>query len=112
MIYRIKSLYDNKLLKDASMTGEGSAVLRNGRIGVLDRFTLYLSNNLYSATDGSYTAYYCLFGTNSAITFASQMTKMESLRAESTFGDLVRGLNVYGFKIIKPEALGLLYCRK
>jgi hypothetical protein len=79
---------------------------------MIDRFTLYLSNNLYSATDGSFTAYYCLFGTNAAITFASQMTKMETLRAESTFGDLVRGLNVYGFKIIKPEALGLLYCRK
>ena len=99
-------------LKDASMTGEGTSVLRNGRIGMIDRFTLYLSNNLYSATDGSFTAYYCLFGTNAAITFASQMTKMETLRAESTFGDLVRGLNVYGFKIIKPEALGLLYCRK
>ncbi len=99
-------------LKDASMTGEGSAVIRNGRIGILDRFTLYLSNNLYSATDGSYTAYYSLFGTNAAITFASQMTKMETLRAESTFGDLIRGLNVYGFKVVKPEALGLLYCRK
>jgi hypothetical protein len=99
-------------LKDASMTGEGSGVLRNGRIGILDRFTLYLSNNLYSETDGSFTAYSCLFGTNAAITFAAQMTKMETLRAESTFGDLVRGLNVYGFKVVKPEALGLLYCRK
>lgn len=99
-------------LKDASMTGEGSAVLRNGRIGILDRFTLYLSNNLYTSTISSATAYYCLFGTNAAITFASQMTKMETLRAESTFGDLVRGLNVYGFKIVKPEALGLLLARK
>lgn len=99
-------------LKDASMTGEGSSVLRNGRLGILDRFTLYQSNNLYSATDGSFTAYYVLFGTNDAISFASQMTKMETLRAESTFGDLVRGLNVYGFKIVRPECLGLLYCRK
>jgi hypothetical protein len=98
-------------LKDASMTGE-STTLRNGRIGIIDRFTLYLSNNLMSVTDGSFTAYSCLFGTNAAITFAAQMTKMETLRAESTFGDLVRGLNVYGFKIVKPEALGLLYCRK
>jgi hypothetical protein len=96
-------------LKDASMTGEGAAVIRNGRIGILDRFTLYQSNNLY--TDNTHN-YHCLFGTNAAITFAAQMTKMETLRAESTFGDLVRGLNVYGFKVVKPEALGLLYCEK
>lgn len=99
-------------LKDASLTGESTTILRNGRIGVIDRFTLYLSNNLYSATDGSFTGYYVPFGTNHAITFAAQITKMETLRAESTFGDLVRGLNVYGYKVIKPEALGLLYCRK
>ena len=99
-------------LKDASMTGDGTSVLRNGRIGMIDRATLYLSNNLYSAADGAFTGYYIPFGTNHAISFASQMTKMETLRAESTFGDLVRGLNVYGFKVIKPEALGLLYARK
>ena len=109
MIYRIKNLYDNKLLKDASMTGEGSAVIRNGRLGILDRFTLYQSNNLYTNATHNY---FCLFGTNSAITFAAQMTKMETLRAESTFGDLVRGLNVYGFKVTLPVALGLLYCEK
>lgn len=99
-------------LKDASLLGESSSILRNGRIGIIDRFTMYRSNNIYSATVGSYVENYVLFGTNAAITFAAQMTKMETLRAESTFGDLVRGLNVYGFKIIKPEALGLLLCRR
>jgi hypothetical protein len=98
-------------LKDASLTGEGSGVIRNGRIGILDRFTLYQSNNLQAVSD-TYTCYSCLFGTNAAITFAAQMTKMETLRAESTFGDLVRGLNVYGFKVVDPKRLGLLYCRK
>jgi hypothetical protein len=98
-------------LKDASMTGTESTI-PNGRLGRLYSFTLYKSNNLYSATDGSFTAYYVPFGTNHAITFVSQITKMEALRAESTFGDLIRGLNVFGFDVIKPEALGLLYCRK
>jgi hypothetical protein len=31
------------------------------------------------------------------------------LRAESTFGTLVRGLNVYGYKVLKPEALLWMY---
>lgn len=107
----IANLIKKSDLKDASLVGESPTILRNGRLGVIDRFTLYLSNNIYSATD-TVTCYYVLFGTNHAITFASQITKMETLRAETTFGDLVRGLQVYGFELVKPEALGLLYCRK
>jgi hypothetical protein len=94
-------------IKDASMTGEAST-LPNGRLGKIYGTTLYKSNNLYSASS----VYYVPFGTNHATSFASQLTKMESLRAESTFGDLVRGLNVYGFKVIKPEALGLVCAKK
>jgi hypothetical protein len=99
-------------LKDASLTGDGTSIMRNGRLGIIANCTLYKSNNLYSAADGSFTAYWIPFGTNHAITFASQFTKMETLRAESTFGDLVRGLHVYGYKVIKTEAIGLLYARK
>lgn len=98
-------------LKDASLVGETPSLLRNGRIGMIDRFTLYLSNQVPSVTD-TVLCYSVLFGTKHAITFASQITKMESLRAESTFGDLVRGLQVYGYKLVKPEAIGRLYCRK
>ena len=98
-------------LKDASLTGEAST-LSNGRIGKIDRFTLYLSNNLYSQSDGTFTAYCIPFGINLGMAFAAQITKMETLRAESTFGDLVRGLNVYGHKVIKPEAIGLIYAHK
>jgi hypothetical protein len=39
------------------------------------------------------------------LTFASQMTEMETIRSETTFGDIVRGLQVYGYKVVKPEAL-------
>lgn len=108
----MKNLISKSDLKDASLTGDGESIMRNGRMGIIDTFTLYKSNNLYSATDGSFTAYYVPFGTNHATSFAAQITKTETLRAESTFGDLVRGLMVYGRKVVKPEALGLLYCRK
>jgi hypothetical protein len=33
------------------------------------------------------------------------MTNMETLRAESTFGDIIRGLQVYGYKVVQPTAL-------
>lgn len=98
-------------LKDASMTGDGESVMRNGRIGRIDRWTLYLSNNLNGVTDGT-KCFHALAGHKSALTFASQLTNMETLRAESTFGDLVRGLNVYGFETLHPKSLCDLYITK
>jgi hypothetical protein len=99
-------------LKDASMTGDGKSILRNGRIGMIDFFEIYLSNNLAAASDGGHTCFKCYFGQKSALTFASQFVKTETLRGESTFGDLVRGLQVYGYKVLKTEALGELYIYK
>ncbi len=99
-------------LKDASLAGDGTSILRNGRVGVIDRFTIYMSNLLTTATDGSYTAYHAMAGHKSACSFAAQMTKMESLRAESTFGTLVRGLNVFGWETLKTASLCDLYIRK
>jgi len=96
-------------LKDASLAGDGTSIMRNGRIGMIDRLTIYISNLLTSETDGSYTTYNCIAGHKAGISWASQMTKMESLRAESTFGTLVRGLNVYGYKVLKTEALLWMY---
>jgi len=100
-------------LKDVALTGDSVTPIRNGRIGSIDEFTIYISNNLYSVADSTGpTSYYTPFGHKSALTFASQLTKMETLRAESTFGDLVRSLNVYGWKVMKPASLGMLYIRK
>jgi hypothetical protein len=98
-------------LKDASLTGDGKSILRNGRIGSIDSFTIYSSNLLYQTTD-TVSVWYAFFGHRSALSFAAQLVKMESLRAESTFGDLIRGLNVYGYKVLKTAAMGELYICK
>lgn len=97
MVARIKK----SDLKDASVSGDGVSMLRNGRVGTIDRFTIYSSNNLY-VSGGKYSL---MAGTKDAISWAAQITKLETLRSTSTFGDLVRGLNVYGYKVTKPEAL-------
>jgi hypothetical protein len=88
-------------LKDASITGDGSSPLRNGRLGMIDRFTLYVSHNLYKS--GS--EFSVIGGHKMGFTFASQMTNMETIRSETTFGNIIRGLQVYGYKVVKPEAL-------
>jgi hypothetical protein len=98
-------------LKDASMTGDPKSPIRNGLIGSIDRFTLYSSNLLPTASDGG-TCWYIYFGHKMALTFATVITQMETLKAESTFGDLIRGLNIFGFKVIQPTALGYIYAKK
>lgn len=107
------SLLKKSDLKDASISGDtGGSVLRNGRLGQIDRFTLYSSNNLAPVTDGGAKCYNILAGQKTALTFASQLTEMETLKNPSAFGDLIRGLNVYGFEVVKPEALCRLYAVK
>jgi hypothetical protein len=88
-------------LKDASVTGDSVSVLRNGRLGVIDRFEIYVSNLLPMTGTKNY-----VFALHpKALTFATQLTKTETLRAESTFGDLMRGLMVYGRKVVQDTLL-------
>lgn len=94
-------------LRDASVSGDGVSMLRNGRLGMIDRFTLYMSNLLPAGVAGGLAAgETAIFAGHSlGITFASQLTKMETMRSERTFGQLMRGLNVYGAKTLKTEAI-------
>jgi hypothetical protein len=92
-------------LKDASLAGDGTSIKRNGRLGMIDRFELYISHNLFNDTTGPDGGVHIIAGHKKGTTFASQMTEMETLRAQTTFGDIVRGLQVYGYKTVKPEAL-------
>jgi hypothetical protein len=82
--------------------------MRNGRLGVIDRFTLYATNLLpQGVADGLGAGEtQIFFGHKHGLTFASQMSKMESLRAESTFGSLMRGLQTFGFKVVDGTAIG------
>lgn len=97
-------------LKDASLAGEGTSILRNGRMGMIDRFTLYCSNNLNTTTNAGITQ--CMAGTKDFVSFASQFIKHETLTLENHFGTGHRGLQVYGFKVTKPEAGVLLPAKK
>lgn len=75
--------------------------LREGSIGRIAGMDVLVSTNL-SAVNSKY---YVLAGTNDAITFASQLAKIESLRDKDSFSDLVRGLYLYGAKTVQPKAL-------
>ena len=101
-------------LRDASIMGDATSAFRNGKIGMLDRFSVYVNNNMSTVTDDGTgnQATNVIFGHKKALTFASQMTNMETLPNPSDFGKLIRGLNVYGRKVIDPNAIGHLYAER
>jgi len=96
-------------LKQVLITGDDKSPLRNGLIGEIDGMKVYISNNLLNAAAPTVSnPAKCLVGHTSALCFASQFQKPEMLPNPKTFGTLVRGLNVYGFKTTKAEALTLV----
>ena len=100
-------------LKDASLAGDATSIIRNGRVGMIDRFTIYRSNNIDTTVDGADTVYNLIFGHKCAVTFASQLVENEGpLTHAQYFGRFYRGLQVYGFKTVKGEALGHGYVKK
>lgn len=98
-------------LRDASLAGDGTSMLRNGRIGMVDRFEIYVSNLLPTETETGLASHYVIAGHKNGLTFATQMTKTETLRGESTFGQIMRGLQVYGRAVIDSTALAIASAR-
>jgi len=100
------SLLKQSELRQAYLTGDDTSPLRNGKVGIVDRFTVYQSNMLLTPGSGGDAGYtHVLAGHPKAISFASQFTNAETVRMEATFGDSVRGLKVYGSKVVTPDAL-------
>ncbi len=91
-----------ELLKDDKyfLKAKGDAIL-NGQIGTIAGIAILKSNRVPVGTS----VYSVLIGHNMAISFASQISKVEGLRAVNSFADLLRGLTLYGGKVLYPEAL-------
>jgi len=100
-------------LRQAYLSGDSVSMLRNGRLGMVDRFTVYISNLLPNNSvdnvnfqSGEWPIY---AGHAHGLTFASQISKVETLRSELTFGQLLRGLQVYGYQVVDGKALTQAY---
>ena len=116
--YEILRQADAKLM-DASVTGEGSSPLLNGNVTArkVHGFTLYQSNAIAVGGAGSdATATFgpsstsgetnVLFGHMSAVATASAIAKTEVVRDPNSFADIVRGLHVFGRKVLRGSGTG------
>ena len=80
------------------------ALLKNGTIGMYDGCAVAYSNNIHN--DGEYD--YCMIRTDKAIGLAAQIEKTEPYRPQNYFSDAVKGLDVFGAKIIRENELYVL----
>ena len=94
--------------------GESGGIRKGLSIGKIHGFDVYVSNNLPSIGSGPATTGTANQNTNygiivaghsSAVASASQITKTESYRDPDSFADIVRGMHLYGRKILRPEAI-------
>jgi hypothetical protein len=100
--YNELSQSGSKLLSVDFNAGQGS--IRNGLVssGKLRGFDMYKSNNVAAASTATGKI---LAGHISSTATAQTIISTEVLRDPSSFGDIVRGLHVYGAKVLRPEAL-------
>jgi hypothetical protein len=99
-------------LKDASLSGDGTSILRNGRQGRIANITLYESNKITSASEGVYTCFYPMFGQKRAMCFSANLNKVQKVAPSKSFQEGIKGLTVCGWKVLKPEALVVPYVRE
>jgi N4-gp56 family major capsid protein len=108
-------LAQDKRFSNASASGSTDALL-NGLVKRAAGFDVLESNNVPTAAgtggDAGKTNSYVLAGIPPATTFADSTNKVEAYRPEKRFADAVKGLHVYGAKVVKTDAMALLICRK
>ena len=107
---------ENSKLIPVNITGDSESALRNGRIteGLIRGFKCYKSNNTVQGGTGPTGVGASNYGTllaghMSSTATASQIAKTESYRDPDSFADVVRGLHLYGRKVLRAEALALVY---
>lgn len=101
------------LLKDERFVKFGTPAqnerLLNGQIRRVAGFGILTSNNVSNTTGAKYKV---MFGHPMALSLALQINKVEAYRPEKRFADAMKGLALYGAKVVRPDALGVLTASK
>ena len=101
-------LQDDRFVKTGGTMAEDT--LANGWVARAAGFDIYESNNCNSATSSNTTTYTITAGDEGACTYAEQISDTEAYRPEKRFADAVKGLHLYGAKVVDPKRLAGLKC--
>lgn len=109
----VPAWFHGLLLKDerfiSSGTRRGDTALTNGEVGEAAGFAILKSNNVPHTTG---TKYKILAGHKIATAYVEQIVDLVTYKPEKRFGDAVKGLHVYGAKVVRPTALAVLIANK
>ena len=90
------------------MISDNNALLENGCVGSIAGCKIFVSSNIYKDSAGMATYYKCLLRTKRAVAYAEQLSEIEAYRPENRFADAVKGLHLYGAKIVYPNEIKVL----
>lgn len=99
----VPNWFHGLLLKDARFTKD-AAVMASGYIGEVDGMRVFKSNNVPNTAGAKYKV---MAGYTGAISFAQQVGQVETYRPEASFSDAVKGLSLYGAKLVRPSAIAV-----
>ena len=99
-------LLDDRFVKTGGEMAEG--ILRTGLVAQAAGFDIYLSNNCVSVNSNSKDTYTIVGGVDAAATYAEQIVSTEAYRPEKRFADAVKGLHVYGAKVVDKAQIACL----
>lgn len=109
----VPAWFHGLLLKDDRFVKVGSrrsdSILANGEVGDAAGFTILKSNNVPNTAGAKYKI---IAGHSIATTYAEQIVDLHTYKPEKRFGDAVKGLHVYGGKVVQPNALAMLIADK
>jgi hypothetical protein len=109
----VPAWFHGLLLKDdrfvRSGTATGDARLRNGEVGEAAGFMIFKSNNVPNTTG---TKYKIMAGHSIATSYAEQIVDVQTFKPEKRFGDAVKGLHVYGAKVLRAQNLAKLIANR
>ena len=98
------------LKEKLALSGSGET-FENGYIGSVAGCKVYVSNNIVRKVDDiGNVNYKCIMRTTRAIAFAEQLSEIDAYRPEKRFADAVKGLHLYGAKVVYPKEMVLLDC--
>lgn len=99
------------ILKEKLALTNSAEAFENGYIGSIAGCKVYVSNNVAKVIDDIGDVYYkCIMRTTRAIAFAEQLSEIDAYRPEKRFADAVKGLHLYGAKVVYPSEMVLLDC--
>lgn len=109
----VPAWFHGLLLKDERFVKAGTrrsdTAIANGEVGEAAGFTILKSNNVPNTTGAKYKI---IAGHSIATAYVEQIVDVQTYKPEKRFGDAVKGLHVYGARVVRPTALAMLIANK